>query len=113
MKKYDVHCPFCIGVFLETNGLYREDKPANGSMFAAKQHIVDAGWSTFPLLDSSEYDNVICPSCSQPLLDSAGRLIRKQCIGEIDVVAKAPVVVDNQQMDALFAEYEPGCRGGR
>lgn len=86
MKKYDIHCPHCNGVFLETNGLYREDKPANGSMFEAKQHIKDAGWSVFPLYDSTEYSNLICPSCDGCLVDATGLILRRVEIGEVDEV---------------------------
>ena len=108
MKKYDVLCPHCCGVFLETNGRFREDKPANGSMFTAKQGIVDAGWSVFPLYDTTEYDNVVCPSCSQVLLDSLGKVLRLKEIGEVDEITDTPMQeIVKKTIDELMAEYDP------
>ena len=85
MKKYDVQCPFCNGTFHETNGRFDTNKPAKGNMFETKQHVKDAGWSTFPPYESTEYQNLVCPSCDQPYVDSMGRVIRLREIGEIEV----------------------------
>lgn len=106
MKKYDVLCPHCCGTFLETNSHFREDGPANGSMFEPKQHIKDAGWSVFPLYDSTEYADITCPSCGGVLVDSLGKLLRTVVIGEIDPL---PTVETHKQdiMAALMAEYDP------
>ena len=73
--RYDVICPFCGGVYFETTDNFNE--PAKGNMFVPKQEIVDAGWTTFPLYDTTEYNNLVCPSCDQPLVDTAGRLVKK------------------------------------
>ena len=105
MKKYDVQCPHCCGVFLETNGHFREDKPANGAMFTAKQHIIDAGWTVFPLYDSTEYDNITCPSCYGVLVDGLGKVIRLQAIGEVEEITTEGEM--RKRMDALVDEYEP------
>ena len=113
MKKYDVLCPHCCGVFLETNGRFREDKPANGSMFTAKQGIVDAGWSVFPLYDTTEYDNVVCPSCSQVLLDSLGKVLRLKEVGDIEEIPDNPTQeIVKKTVDELMAEYEPELPSG-
>lgn len=106
MKKYDVQCPFCNGTFHETNGRFDPNKPAKGNMFETKQHVKDAGWSTFPPYDSTEYQNLVCPSCDQPYVDSMGRVVRLKEIGEIEQV------VDEQTARAEFpgtqyAEVEP------
>lgn len=103
MKRYNVQCPHCNGVFLQTNGLLRLDKPANGSMFDTLQHVKDAGWTVFPLYDSTEYADLVCPSCDQVLVDSLGKIIRLEECGEIDEV-RTDV---NAIMDALMNDYEP------
>lgn len=76
--RYEIICPFCAEALLETNERYRETGPANGSMFSPKQHIVDAGWTTFPLYDTTEYSNLVCPSCEQVLVDTEGRILKKR-----------------------------------
>ena len=88
MKKFDVLCPHCNGVFLETTEHFTDKTPANGSMFKAVQHIVDAGWSVFPLYDSTEYDDIVCPSCGGTLVDSTGRVVRMVENGECTVTPK-------------------------
>ena len=105
MIKYDVLCPMCCGCFHETTGHFRHDQPAKGHMFTAKQHIRDAGWSTFPEYESTEYANVACPSCGTPYLDSLGRVQRMIPIGECEEIADEKDLA--AKMDALFAEYEP------
>jgi hypothetical protein len=113
MKKYDVLCPFCCGTFLETNGKYSEEKPANGSMFDVKQQVLDAGWTVFPLYDTTEYANVVCPSCQQCLLDSHGMIVRKVHCGEVDewqekrIITRIDYGGANAMMDEMMAEYEP------
>jgi len=89
-KKYDVSCPHCCGTFLETTPAFDPDRPANGSMFAAKQHIKDAGWSVFPLYDTTEYANLVCPSCDGALVDSLGRVLRLVDTGELHPTAVQP-----------------------
>jgi len=84
MKKYDVHCPHCCGTFHETTEHFRQDQPAKGHMFALKQHCVDAGWSAFPPYDTTEYANIVCPSCDQGYLDTLGKVIRLVESGRID-----------------------------
>lgn len=106
MKKYDVLCPHCCGTFLETNSHFREDGPANGSMFEPKEHIKDAGWSVFPLYDSTEYADITCPSCGGVLVDSLGKVVRMVVIGEIEGPASKEKVMA-KSMDELMAEYEP------
>ena len=105
MIKYDVLCPMCCGCFHETNGYFRLDVPAKGHMFTAKQQIRDAGWTTFPEYESTEYDNVCCPSCGTPYLNSLGRVQRLDPAGECEMIADETDI--NAKMDALFAEYEP------
>ena len=105
IKQYDVQCPHCNGVFFETNGNFDETIPANGSMFTAKKMIVDAGWSFMPLYDSTEYADVVCPSCDGQLLDSSGKVLRMTEIGEIDL--RTPDEIANEAIDKLMAEHEP------
>ena len=88
MKKFDVLCPHCNGIFLETTEHFTDKTPANGSMFKAVQSVVDAGWSVFPLYDSTEYDDIICPSCEGTLVDSYGRVSRLVANGECVVTPK-------------------------
>ena len=106
MKKYEIQCPFCNGTFHETNGRFDINKPAKGNMFETKQHVKDAGWSTFPPYDSTEYQNIVCPSCDQPYVDSMGRVIRLREIGEIEPVVDAPIqgpgAIDEQTARAEF-----------
>jgi DNA-directed RNA polymerase subunit RPC12/RpoP len=86
MKKYEIQCPHCNGTFFETNEKFKEDAPANGSMFTASKHIIDAGWSFMPLYDTTEYADVVCPSCDGQLLNSAGMVLRLKCVGKIEEV---------------------------
>ena len=104
MIKYDIHCPVCCGVFHETTGRYRDDRPATGDMFDSKQEIKDAGWTTFPQYDSTEYGDINCPSCGAMYLDSMGRVQRKQANGECDYISDDDDL--NAQMDLLMREYD-------
>lgn len=93
--RYDVICPFCGGVYFETTDNFNE--PAKGNMFVPKQEIVDAGWTTFPLYETTEYNNLVCPSCGQPLVDTAGRLVKK--------VAKKNIALE--ELEKEWSEYSP------
>jgi len=104
MTKYDILCPMCCGCFHETTGHFRHDQPAKGHFFTAKQHIRDAGWSTFPEYESTEYANVACPSCGTPYLDSLGRVQRMIPIGECEEITDEADL--NAKMDALMGEYD-------
>ena len=104
MIKYDIHCPVCCGVFHETTGRYRDDRPATGDMFDSKQEIKDAGWTTFPQYDSTEYADVCSPSCGAMYLDSMGRVQRMQANGECEYISDDDDL--NAQMDLLMREYD-------
>ncbi len=82
MKKYDVQCSTCCGSFHATTKKFSKDGPANGSMFKLKQEYVTAGWESFPEYDTTEYADVVCPSCGGAYLDSSGRVIRLQEVKE-------------------------------
>ena len=105
IKQYDVICPHCCGCFHETNGHFAIDKPAKGHMFVVKQHVADAGWTCFPPYDSTEYMDLVCPSCGQPYVESLGKVIRLQEIGEIEAASNTAYL--NDIMDRLMDEYEP------
>lgn len=116
MIKYDVVCPLCCGIFHETNGRFRKDVPAKGDMFDTKPHVKDAGWSTFPPYDTTEYANIVCPSCDAQYLDDSGRVIRLVENGECDEIVTLPSLTEkhiptsdelNTAMEALMAEYDP------
>lgn len=105
IDQYDVICPHCCGCFHETNGHFVEGRPAKGHMFSAKQHIVDSGWTCFPPYDSTEYMDIVCPSCGQPYLDSLGIPIRLHKIGQVAANGKKDFL--NDVMDRLMDEYDP------
>lgn len=75
--KYKIECPHCNLISLETNDNYDKGTPVNGSMFTLIGQYADAGWTTFPLVIDSQYDNITCPSCDGLLVDSRGYLLRK------------------------------------
>jgi hypothetical protein len=91
MLRYDIICPMCGGIFHETNENFRQNIPANGSMFRKKQEIIDAGWSTFPEYADTEYADIICPGCDGAYLDSTGHVLKMVESGEIpDLRKEAP-----------------------
>ena len=116
IKQYDVICPHCCGCFHETNEHFKADAPAKGHMFAAKRHVTDAGWTCFPPYDSTEYMDLVCPSCGQPYVDSVGRVIRLQEVGEIEEADSKPTIQPQYatvQPQPLFVPAEHQRRRGR
>ncbi len=101
MKKAEIFCANCSESHFEINDKFTTDKPFNGSMCTLKQKYIDSGLSTFPLYDSSEYANVICPACGYQLLDSVGYLLR---------AVEGPKKVPKGQVQCKYCEgmFSPG-----
>jgi hypothetical protein len=107
MKKYDVQCPHCCGTFHETTPFFKLGVPVKGHMLTSKPHVKDAAWSTFPEYDSTEYQDIICPSCSQAYLNSLGMVIRLVETGEWPEPELPRIKTAAELMDEAMAEYEP------
>ncbi|MCP4493249.1 MAG: hypothetical protein GY820_38995 [Gammaproteobacteria bacterium] len=82
MKVYEVQCPSCCGTFHKTTDKFDKDRPANGAMFRLNKQCRNAAWESFPEYDSTEYANVVCPSCGTQYLDALGKVIRLNETGE-------------------------------
>lgn len=68
----DIKCPHCCGVFLETTEKYTPDKISNGSMFKLKEAYGMNGhnWSCFPFIEETICDQLECPGCGVPMIES-------------------------------------------
>jgi len=91
MKRYDVACVSCCGVFLKTTEKFDNDKYATGDMFALKRQFKEYGWGSFPEYDSTSHPDIVCPSCGSGYCDDGGKVIRLQETGEFDIAAP-PIV---------------------
>jgi len=75
MKRYDVKCQGCGEIYHELTKAYTDKIPCNGAMFSLKQRHRNNGCSAFPEYDSTEFDNLSCPGCDAPYVDSTGRIV--------------------------------------
>ncbi len=90
----NIKCPHCCGVFLETTEKYTLDRISNGAMFKLKEAygINGYNWSCFPFLEETICDQLECPGCGVPMIESDGKI--RAMISDTQETKELPKIID-------------------
>jgi hypothetical protein len=103
MKRYDVVCASCCGTFHETTTKFDPERMATGDMLTLKGPFKESRWETFPEYDSTDYPDMVCPSCGMMYCGDDGRVMRLKEAGEFEEVLGTDADTTDTDEDILPA----------